>query len=509
MSNLSTLTTDLYQLTMAQVYFRLGIHEDRAQFDHFFRSYPDYGGHQAGFCVAAGLAGLVDWLGTARFTSDEIEYLRTLHGRSGQRLFGERFLGWLASLAIIDGIRVDAVPEGRIVHANAPMTVVTGPLASVQILETALLNLLNYPTLIATKAARVAQSARGRPVFEFGLRRVATGAGDTAARAALIGGAAFTSNVSASRLTGIDPKGTHAHSLVQAMMAMGEGELGAFAAYADVYPDDCLLLVDTVDTLESGVPNAIQVFQQLRSAGHEPVGIRLDSGDLAHLAVRSAQMLDAAGFGDTTIVLSGGLDEMSIWQILTQIDQEAGRYGLDPSDVVQRLTFGVGTSLITSEGDPALDGVYKLVAIETEAGWQPAIKVSESPAKVPNPGRKELLRVYDRRGIATADVLAVADEDLDDLFAAPLVLRHPVEASSQRTVAPDDTTSHERLLETVIDGGEVVVDLPPLDVARRRRNLDLERLDEGVRRLVNPHIYHVSLTQRLWELKQQLIESAG
>ena len=311
------------------------------------------------------------------------------------------------------------------------MTVVKGPLAVVQILETALLYQLNYPTLVATKASRVAESARGRPVLEFGLRRAPTGAADPGARAALIGGAAFTSNVAASRAAGVEPRGTHAHSLVQAMMALGEGELGAFQAYADAYPDDCLLLVDTIDTLESGVPNAITVFERLRGAGHAPVGIRLDSGDLAYLAVRSARMLDDAGFEDTTIVLSGGLDEMSIWQILTQIDRESRRYGLDAGRLVERLNFGVGTSLITSEGDPALDGVYKLVAIEAEQGWRPAIKVSETPAKVPNPGRKDLIRLYDDRGIATADVMALHGQDL----GSPIVLRHPIEATLSRRLA--------------------------------------------------------------------------
>ena len=254
-------------------------------------------------------------LADSRFAPDDIEYLATRRGRTGSPLFDAGFLAWLGEVSLLDGITIEAVAEGRVVHANAPMTVVTGPLAAAQILETTLLHQLNYPTLVATKqAARVAQSARGRPVLEFGLRRAPTGAGDPGARAALIGGAAFTSNVSASRTTGVEPKGTHAHSLVQAMMALGEGELGAFQAYADAYPDDCLLLVDRIDTLESGVPNAITVFERLRAAGHEPVGIRLDSGDLAYLAVRAARLLDDAGFTDAAIVLSGGLDEMSIWR---------------------------------------------------------------------------------------------------------------------------------------------------------------------------------------------------
>ncbi len=501
---LNPLTTDLYQLTMAQVYHRLGLHEHNAQFDHFFRTYPDYGQHQAGYAVTAGLEPCVRWLSNARFEPDHIEYLRSLRGRTGSPLFDEPFLGWLGEVSLIDGVTIEAVAEGRVVHANAPITVVTGPLAVVQIIETALLNQLNFPTLVATKASRATESARGRPVLEFGLRRAATGAGDAAARAALIGGAAFTSNVAASRAACVDPKGTHAHSLVQAMMALGEGELGAFEAYADTYPDDCLLLVDTVDTLECGVPNAITVFERLRATGHSPVGIRLDSGDLAYLAVRSARMLDDAGFEDTTIVLSGGLDEMSIWQILTQIDREAPRYGLDPGRLVDRLTFGVGTSLITSEGDPALDGVYKLVAVEATDGWRPAIKVSETPAKVPNPGRKDLIRLYDHRGIATADVMALRGETL----GPPIVLHHPIEATMSRRLAGRELSGLEVLLETIVDDGAVTADFPPLEELRRRRTADLDRLDEGVRRIVNPHIYHVSLTQPLWELKQRLVAEA-
>jgi nicotinate phosphoribosyltransferase len=502
---LNPLTTDLYQLTMAQVYYRLGIHEKRAQFDHFFRSYPDYGQHQAGYAVTAGLEPFVRGLSDSRFAPADIEYLATCRGRTGSPLFDAGFLSWLGGISLLDGVSIEAVAEGRVVHANAPMTVVTGPLAATQILETTLLHQLNYPTLVATKASRTTQSARGRPVLEFGVRRSATGAAGPGARAALIGGAAFTSNVAASRAAGVEPKGTHAHSLVQAMMALGEGELGAFEAYADAYPDDCLLLVDTIDTLESGVPNAIAVFERLRDAGHAPVGIRLDSGDLAYLAVRAARMLDDAGFTDTAIVLSGGLDDMSIWQILTQIDRESAQYGLDAARVVERLTFGVGTSLIVSEGDPALDGVYKLVAIEGDDGWRPAIKVSETPAKVPNPGRKDLIRLYDDRGIATADVMALRGEDLN----WPVVLRHPIEATLSRSLEAHEVSRQEPLLEAIVTDGEVTADFPPLEQLRRRRQADLERLDEGVRRLVNPHIYHVSLTEQLWDLKQSLVAEAS
>ncbi|MDH4208443.1 MAG: nicotinate phosphoribosyltransferase, partial [Anaerolineae bacterium] len=351
------LLTDQYQLTMAQLYFRLGIHETQAQFDHFFRSYPDYGAHQAGYCINAGLEWLLDWMLEAHFRDQDIGYLRAQKGQAGQRLFKDDFLGWVRKNGTFEGINMRAIPEGRVVHPDVPLTVVQGPLATAQILETSLLNHLNYQTLIATKASRIKDSGHGQPLLEFGLRRAQGKGANAGARAALIGGADFTSNVGISHVLGYPPKGTHAHSMVQVFMALGEGELEAFRAYADVYPDDCLLLVDTVDTLESGVPNAIKVFEELRKQGHEPLGIRLDSGDLAYLSIQAAKMLDHAGFPDVSIVLSNQLDELVIWQITTQIQQEAPRYAVDPDRLIRRLVYGVGTRLITSQGQSALDGV--------------------------------------------------------------------------------------------------------------------------------------------------------
>jgi len=342
------LLTDQYQLTMAQLYFKMGLHERFAQFDHFFRSYPNYGSHQAGYCINAGLEWLLDWMREAHFRDQDVEYLRGQTGRTGERIFDDDFLAWLRGNGVLDGMTMRAIPEGRVVHPNVPLTVVQGPLAMAQILETSLLNHLNYPTLIATKAARIHESGRGRLLLEFGLRRAQERGANAGARAALIGGADFTSNVGISHVLGYPPKGTHAHSMVQVFMALGEGELGAFRAYADVYPDDCLLLVDTIDTLESGIPNAIKVFEELRRKGHEPVGIRLDSGDLAHLSIQAAKMLNQAGFPDALIVLSNQLDELVIWQAITQIEAEAARYGVDPDHLIGRLVYGVGTRLITS-----------------------------------------------------------------------------------------------------------------------------------------------------------------
>lgn len=497
------LFTDMYQLTMAHLYFRMGLHEKLAQFDHFFRSYPDYGAHKAGYCISAGLEWLLDWMETARFRSEDIAFLRAQTGREGRRLFADDFLAWLQQHGNFGGITLRAIPEGRVVHPNVPLTAVQGPLAMAQILETPLLNLLNYPTLIATRAARMHQAGRGQLLLEFGMRRGQERGVNAGARAALIGGANFTSNMGASLIMGLAPKGTHAHSMVQLFMALGEGELAAFRAYADVYPDDCLLLVDTVNTLESGLPHAITVFEELRRKGHQPMGIRLDSGDLAYLAVQSAKMLNTAGFPDTQIVLSNQLDEMTILQILAQIEAEAPHYSLDADHVVKRLVYGVGTSLITSAGDAALDGVYKLVAAHDGGGWAPAIKISETPAKTPNPGNKQAWRLYDARGQATADLLSLDHEEPQQM--SPLLLHHPTETGTFRTLAQAHISQIEPLLVTILQAGKLVYDIPPLEALRAQCRADLERLDPGVRRLINPHIYHVSLTPHLWQLKQELV----
>jgi len=499
------LFTDQYQLTMAQLYYRMGLHEKQAQFDHFFRSYPDYGSHKAGYCINAGLEWLLDWMREAHFRDQDVAHLRGQTDRTGKRIFGDDFLAWLQKTSTFDGITMRAIPEGRVVHPNVPLTVVQGPLAMAQILETSLLNHLNYPTLIATKAARIHESGRGRLLLEFGLRRAQERGATTGARAALIGGADFTSNVGVSHVLGYPPKGTHAHSMVQVFMALGEGELAAFRAYADVYPDDCLLLVDTIDTLESGIPNAIQVFEALRRKGHKPVGIRLDSGDLAHLSVQAAKMLDEAGFPDTLIVLSNQLDELVIWQLITQVEKEAPRYGVDPDHLIDRLVYGVGTRLITSQGASALDGVYKLVAVWDSGQWVPAIKISETPEKTINPGHKHVWRVYDLRGKATADLLSLDDEDPREMER--ILLHHPTEHTTYRTLDRDDVSKIEPLLVDVLREGKPVYDLPSIEEMREHRRADMERLDPGVKRLVNPHVYHVSLTERLWKLKQELVES--
>lgn len=500
------LYTDAYQLSMAQVYFRFGLHERPALFEHFFRSYPDYGSHQAGYCINAGLGWLLDWMFGVRVRDEDIEHLKGQKDSAGKPKFGDDFLAWLRGNAGFDGISMRAIPEGRVVHPGVPLTVVEGPLAIAQILETPLLNQLNYQALIATKAARIREAGRGQLLLEFGMRRAQDKGANAGARAALIGGADFTSNVGMSHVLGFPSKGTHAHSMVQIFMALGEGELAAFRAFAEVYPDDCVLLVDTIDTLESGVPNAIRVFEELRRKGHKPVGIRLDSGDLAHLSIRSAKMLDQAGFPDTSIVLSNALDEIVIWQIVTQIQEEAPRYGVDPDRLVRRLVYGVGTRLITSEGQPALDGVYKLVAVRQDGVWAPAIKISETAEKIINPGHKQAWRMYDRRDKATADLLGLDGEDPRAMD--PIVLHHPTDHTRFRTLDPGNVSAAEPLLVDVLKNGALVGDLPTIDAMRHQRQADLDRLDPGVRRLVNPHVYHVSLTKGLWTLKQDLVAAA-
>ena len=497
------LFTDFYQLTMAQLYFRKGLAERRVQFDYFFRSHPHYGEHSSGYSVFAGLEWLLDWIEATRATKEDLDYLRSLQGAAGSRLFDDEFLEWLGSNGTMDGISVRAIPEGRIVHPNVPVAVVDGPLAMAQLIETPVLNHLNYQTLVATKASRIREAARGAPILEFGMRRAHERGANAGTRAALIGGADFSSNVGVSQVMGVRPKGTHAHSMVQAFLALGGTELEAFRAYAELYPDDCVLLVDTIDTLGSGVPNAIRVFEELRAGGHKPIGIRLDSGDLAYLAIQAAIQLDAAGFDDVSIVLSNNLDELVIWQIVTQIREEAPRYGVDPKKLVPRLAHGVGTALITSTGDAALDGVYKLVAIDDGDGLRPAIKLSESKAKTLNPGDKRVWRVYDDRGHATADLIGLADENPS--ADEGLTLCHPTDAPRRRRLPANEISEIECLHEDVLVNGHRSGASPDLETMRARRDADLDRLDPGVKRLVNPHLYHVSLTHRLWDHKTGMV----
>jgi len=500
-----SLFTDFYQLTMAQLYLRNKLAEKTVQFDYFFRNYPDYDSHQAGYCINAGMQWLLDWMQDNRFTKKDIDFLRQLSTPAGNRIFYDDFLGWLAKNGNFDAITITAIPEGRVVHPGVPLAIVRGPFAMAQILESALLNHLNYQTLIATRAARIREAGRGGLMIEFGMRRAQADGANAGARAALIGGADFTSNTGLSAVLNLPPKGTHAHSMVQAFIALGMTELDAFQAYADLYPDSCLLVVDTIDTLNSGVPNAVKVFEKLRKKGHKPLGIRLDSGDLAYLAIQSAKMLNEAGFDDTIIFLSNQLDEMVIWQIITQIQKQAPIDGIDADHLIKRLGYGVGTRLITSAGNAALDGIYKLTAVRNQNKWLPAIKLSETPAKILNPGYKNAWRIYDNRQKATADLITLGEEDPRRLDV--LNLHHPSEPQTSRTLDKSEISQIEPLLVDFIKEGKLVCDLPSIDQMRKLRDTDLEHLNSGVKRLVNPHRYHVSVSNKLWNLKQRLINS--
>lgn len=495
---------DFYQLTMAQLYFQTGIHNKKVQFDYFFRNYPDYGGHKAGYCVNAGLQWFISWVKDVSFTPDSLRLLAGVQSGAGKPLFKPDFLDYLKSLSIFEKIDLRAIPEGRVVHAIEPLLIIQGELLAMQLLESALLNNLNYQTLIATKASRIKEAGKGRPLIEFGLRRAHHTGGNAGTRAALIGGADFSSNTGISFKLGFPPKGTHAHSMVQVFLASGEGELKAFKAYASAYPDDCLLLVDTINTLESGIPNAIRVFEMLRSEGHRPVGIRLDSGDLAYLAIQASAMLDKAGFEDTIIVLSNNIDEMVLLQIMRQINDEAPRYRVNPQKLINRLVYGVGTNLITSQGRSALDGVYKLTAVKNGEVWSPALKISDSAQKATIPGNKQLWRIYDTRNLANADLITFDNEIPSEM--QEIILRHPFDSDVSRTMNKGEVSSIEPLLVDIIKDGNICYSFASIEELRHRRDSDLEYLEPGVKRIINPHRYHVSLSDSLWNLREGLIK---
>jgi nicotinate phosphoribosyltransferase len=499
------LFTDQYQLVMAQHYFKMGVHERMVQFDHYFRSYPDYGMHKAGYCINAGLEWLIDWMQNSYFREDEIDLLKSHKSRSGKPLFHNDFLDWLRKNGNFNSITLKAISEGRTVHPHLPLTIVQGPIAISQILETPLLNMLNFQTLIATKASRIKEMGRRQLLIDFGARRAQDRGAIAGVRGALIGGADFSSNVGISHVLGFEPKGTHAHSMVQLFLSMGMTEEDAFGSFAELYPDDCILLVDTINTLESGIPNAIKVFQKLKKKGHNPVGIRLDSGDLAYLSIQAAKMLNEAKLEEVKIVLSNELDEMNLWQIITQITDEAPKYGLDADHIINRLVYGVGTRLITSAGDSALGGVYKLVAVKDNSEWKPALKISESLEKVPNPGDKNVWRLYDKTGNATADLICIQNEDPETMNQ--IYLHHPTDQTKKRILDKSQISEIEPLLVDVLTDGKLIYNFPSINEIRQKREKDLDCLDPGVKRLIYPHNYHVSLSKKLWELKQNLIHS--
>ena len=474
----SPLLTDLYQLTMAYGYWQQGCHEDEAVFQLFFRKHPFAGG----YTIAAGLEPALAWLKHLRFSADDGDYLAQLRGADEQPLFPPAFIAYLRELTL--SVDIDAVPEGTVVFPNEPLMRVQGPLLQVQLLETALLNLINFQTLIATKAARVCRAAGDDPVLEFGLRRAqGVDGGVAASRAAFIGGCAATSNVLAGQLYGIPVKGTHAHSWV---MSHGD-ELEAFRAYANAMPNNAVFLVDTYNTLQ-GVQHAITVGRELRERGHDLLGIRLDSGDLAWLSQQAREMLDRAGFERTAIVASNDLDE----HLITSLKHQDACIGM----------WGVGTRLATAYDQPALGGVYKLSAIREGGGeWQPRLKLSEQAIKISNPGKVGVWRYHDGERYR-GDVLV----DEHALPEAAVVMIDQQDAT--RHWHPPAGARHEALLVPVMRAGAVCYEAPPLTAVRARTREQLAAFHPACLRLDNPHEYPVGLEQGLHARKLALVKEA-
>ena len=472
------LFTDLYELTMAYGYWKSGIKDREAVFQLNFRRNP----FEGGFALACGLESVAGYLDALRFDENDVAYLRTLKGNDGRALFEPGFLDYLGSMAF--ACDVDAVPEGTVVFPHEPLVRVRGPLLQAQIVETALLNLVNFQTLIATKAARVASAAQGEPVLEFGMRRAQGIDGAlSASRAAYIGGCAATSNVMAGHLYGIPVKGTHAHSWVMCF----DDELESFKAYAEAMPNNCVFLVDTYDTLD-GVRNAIEAGRWLRERGHEMVGIRLDSGDLAYLSMEARRMLDEAGFGKAVIVASNDLDEC----IIASLKIQGARIGV----------WGVGTKLATAYDQPALGGVYKLSAIRNGAGrWEYKVKLSEQAVKVSTPGILQVRR-YRLGNESIADV--IFDEERP--IRGDCAMIDPLDPTRRRII-PAGTAS-EDLLVPVFRAGRRVWQPPPIEEVRRRAQSQLAAFHAGIKRFLNPHQYPVGLEAGLHNMKTELILKA-
>lgn len=472
-----TLLTDLYQLTMVGGYFLLGKSQQKANFDYFFRKVPEKGG----FCVAAGLEQLIDYIQNIHFEPEEIDYLKSLN------LFPPEVLKFFQELRFTGDLY--AVPEGTLVFPHEPVVRVTAPLPEAQFIETALLNLLNFQTLIATKAARVYIVAGDDPVIEFGVRRAhGPDGGLSASRAAFIGGARATSNLMAGKVFGIPVRGTLAHSWVESFPT----ELESFQAYCQIYPKNTILLVDTYDTLRSGVPDAIKVGKELREKKEgDLVGIRLDSGDLTFLSRESRKMLDDAGFDRTRILGSSDLDE---W-LIESIKKQGAEIDI----------WGVGTRLVTSYSCPALGGVYKLSAIYENGSMRPKLKVSDDLEKTTNPGVKKVMRFYDEKGFMRGDAMFFEDELIPE--DQPVQAFHPMLAHVHKTYPAH--FQREEILVPIFQGGKLVYSKPTLQAIQERTLRALQySLRPEHKRLQNPHIYHVSLGEKLFRRKQELIAAA-
>ena len=474
-----TLLTDLYELTMMQGYFKNPTNQT-VIFDMFYRVNPCGGS----FAITAGLEQMIEYIENLHFSPEDIDYLRSLH------IFEEDFLEYLSDFHFTGDIY--AIPEGTVVFPREPLVKVIAPIMEAQLVETAILNIINHQSLIATKAARVCYAARGDGIMEFGLRRAqGPDAGIYGARAAVIGGCAGTSNVLTGQMFNVPVLGTHAHSWIMSF----PDELTAFRAYAKLYPSACILLADTYDTLGSGVPNAIRVFQEMRDAGIPLTfyGIRLDSGDLAYISKKARKMLDDAGFPDAVISASNDLDEYLIDSLKIQ--------------GAAITSWGVGTNLITSKDCPSFGGVYKLAAImDRHTGkFIPKIKLSENTEKVTNPGNKTIQRIYDKEtGKIIADLICLVDEEFDEKNS--LLLFDPIETWKKTHLAPGTYTMRE-LLVPIFKNGECVYESPKVMDIREYCKKEQETLWDESRRLVNPHEIHVDLSNELWHMKAQLLDS--
>ena len=476
-----TLLTDLYELTMMQGYFKHKDQNETVIFDAFYRTNPGEGGYS----IAAGLEQVIQYIKELHFSDEDIRYL------AGLGIFEQDFLDYLKDFKFTGDIY--AIPEGSVIFPREPLIKVIAPIMQAQLIETAILNIINHQSLIATKAARVCYAARGDGIMEFGLRRAqGPDAGTYGARAAVIGGCIGTSNVLCGRLFDVPVKGTHAHSWIMSF----PDEYTAFKTYADMYPSACILLVDTYDTLKSGVPNAIKVFTEMRRAGTPLTyyGIRLDSGDLAYLSKKARKMLDEAGFPDAVISASNDLDEFLIDSLKVQ--------------GAAITSWGVGTNLITSKDCPSFGGVYKLAAIQDKNGhFIPKIKLSENSENVTNPGNKTIYRIYEKAsGKIKADLICLVDEKFDE--NEPLLLFDPLEPWKKTKLQGGSYIMREIMVPIFLKG-ECCYESPKVMDIREYCRKELDTLWDETRRLVNPHKVYVDLSKKLYDIKIELLDRMG
>ena len=470
-----SLLTDLYQLTMAYGYWKAGLKDKESVFNLYFRKNPFHGG----FTVACGLEYIIDFLENFTFDESDINYLATLEGNDGKALFEKEFLDYLKEIKF--SCDIEAIPEGTIVFPNEPLIRIKGPLIECQLLETPLLNIINFQTLIATKASRVAMAAKGETVLEFGLRRAqGIDGGIAASRACYIGGCSATSNVLAGKLFGIPVKGTHAHSWIMSF----DEELEAFEKYAEAMPNNCVFLVDTYNTIE-GVKKAVKVGAKLKEKGYKMAGIRLDSGDLAYLSIEARKILDAHGFQDTPIVGSNDLDET----IISSLKEQDAKINV----------WGVGTKLVTAYDQPALGGVYKLSAIkDKDDDWKYRVKLSEQSIKVSTPGIQQVRRFYSN------------DENLGDMIFDTnnqpnndFIIVDPLDPTRRKRFTKKD--KYIDLLVPIFVEGKKVYNSPNINEIKIKTLENLKMFHSGVKRFVNPHEYPVGLEKGLYDIKTDLI----